>query len=442
MKHSIYLITIILCFTTIVKPNDVDTLYIKGDYSVVIDSIVIKGNDQTEAYIILRELNVGVGDTLTPKLAEYNSERIYSLGIFNFVHLRPFETNQENFLLIDVEESWYLYPLPFITLKDRDWDKISYGIGVLIKNFRGRNETLRGRLALGFDPSLNFSYNNPNLSHNLNLFLDFQIGFNNVSNRSEIAEDLAGGEFTQDFYFGQVAFGKRFGLFHRFGLSAGYNYIESPFYIEGINASDQRIDRTVILGAFYNFDTRDLIQFPTEGMFIFINYDIKGMGIHGINYRVGYLDFREYRKVIGSLSAKWRLAVRHTSGDVPYYDYSYLGFNTRIRGHWTDQTEGNDLFFGSLEFDYYLVKDYRLDLYWIPLLPKSLLSYRVGLAAELFVDTGTTRFIGEPLTLKQFNTGYGAGMYFLMLPYFVFRLDLAFDEKGNSQWIFDLGTSF
>jgi hypothetical protein len=126
MKHSIYLITIILCFTTIVKPNDVDTLYIKGDYSVVIDSIVIKGNDQTEAYIILRELNVGVGDTLTPKLAEYNSERIYSLGIFNFVHLRPFETNQENFLLIDVEESWYLYPLPFITLKDRDWDKISY----------------------------------------------------------------------------------------------------------------------------------------------------------------------------------------------------------------------------------------------------------------------------------------------------------------------------
>jgi hypothetical protein len=53
MKHSIYLITIILCFTTIVKPNDVDTLYIKGDYSVVIDSIVIKGNDQTEAYIIL-----------------------------------------------------------------------------------------------------------------------------------------------------------------------------------------------------------------------------------------------------------------------------------------------------------------------------------------------------------------------------------------------------
>jgi outer membrane protein assembly factor BamA len=442
MKNSFYLILIILCFATTVKPKDGDTLYFKGDYSVVIDSVVIAGNDQTEDYIILRELTVGVGDTLNPKLAEYNRERIYSLGIFNFVYLRPFEKNKENFLLIAVEESWYIYPLPFITLKDRDWDKISYGIGVLIKNFRGRNETLRGKLALGFDPSLNFSYSNPNLSHNLNLFAAFEMGFNSVTNRSETAEELAGEEFTQDFYFGKFTFGKRFGLFHWFGISASYNYIETPFYIEGINASDSRIDRTVVLGAGYNFDSRDLIQFPTEGMFAFISYDLKGMGINGINYRVGYLDFREYRKVVGPLSAKWRFAVRHTSGDVPYYDYSFLGFNTRVRGHWQDQMEGNDLFFGSLEFDYYLVQDYRLDLYWIPLLPKSLLSYRVGLAAELFVDTGTTRFIGEPLTLKQLNTGYGAGMYFLMLPYFVFRLDLALDEQGNSQWIFDLGTSF
>ena len=221
MKKSFHLIIIFLCFTTTIKPFDGDTLYFKGDYSVVIDSIVIKGNEQTEDFIILRELTFGVGDTLNPKIAEYNRERIYSLDIFNFVHLRPFETNQEIILLIDIEESWYIYPLPFITLKDRDWEKISYGVGVLIKNFRGRNETLRGKLALGFDPSLNFSYQNPNLAHELNLFTSFEIGFNNVSNRSETAEDIAGEEFSQDFYFGKIVFGKRFGLFHRFGITVG-----------------------------------------------------------------------------------------------------------------------------------------------------------------------------------------------------------------------------
>ena len=442
MKYSFYLFLIILCYTTTIKPNNGDTLYFKGDYSVVIDSIVIKGNVQTKDFVILRELTFNVGDTLNPKLAEYNRERVYSLNIFNFVHLIPYRTNQENFLLIEIEESWYIYPLPFITLKDRDWDKVSYGVGVLIKNFRGRNETLRGKLALGYDPSLDFSYENPNLVHHLNLFLEFGIGFNSVNNRSETAQELAGEEFTQDFYFGNILFGKRFGLFHRVGITVGYNYIETPFYIEGINASDQRIDRTLIFGIGYNYDTRDLKQFPTNGIYAFVDYELKGMGINGINYRVGYIDFREYRQIVDKLSAKWGAAVRLTSGNVPYYDYSYLGLGTRIRGYWQDQMEGNDLFFASVELDYYLVKDFRLNLYWIPLLPKSLLSYRVGLAAELFVDTGTTRLIGEPLTLKQFNTGFGTGLYLMLLPYIVFRLDFALDEMGNSQWIFDLGTSF
>ena len=41
---------------------------------------------------------------------------------------------------------------------------------------------------------------------------------------------------------------------------------------------------------------------------------------------------------------------------------------------------------------------------------------------ELFVDTGTTRLQGEPLTIKTFDTGYGGGLSILFLPYFVMRL--------------------
>ena len=419
-----------------------DTLFYKGDYSVIIDSIVIKGNEITEEFIILRELTFGIGDTLNIELAEYNRERIYSLDIFNEVKLRPFKTNDQNILLIDIDESWYIYPLPFISLKDRDWSKISYGVAVKIANFRGRNETLRGTLALGYDPSLSFSYVNPNLVHNIDLFTSFQIGFSDVSNKSEEAEELAGKDFDHRFYFGKLIFGKRFGLFHWFSVTAGYDYIETPFYIKGISASNQRIDRTVIFGLAYNYDTRDLVHYATNGIFAFVNYEMKGMGINGINYRVAFLDFREYRKIIGDLSGKWRIATRLTNGNVPFYDYSYLGLQQRIRGYWQDQMEGNDFFFGSFELDYFILKDYRLNLYFIPLLPKSLLSYRVELVAELFVDAGTTRFNGEPLTFKQFSNGYGAGLSFLLLPYFTMRVEFAFSDRGNTQWIFDIGASF
>ena len=357
MIKKIVFYVIILCLSTFARTESSDTLFYVGDYSVIIDSIVIVGNDQTEDFIILRELTVAAGDTLNPVLAEYNRERVYSLNIFNVVKLQPFELNGLNYLLITIEESWYIYPLPFITLKDRDWSKVSYGVAVLIANFRGRNETLRGRLSLGYDPSLTFSYANPNLERNLDLFSNLELGLSTVNNRSETAEELAGEDFEHKFYFTKLTLGKRFGLFHRFAISAGYDYIETPFYIEGISASNERIDRTVILGASYNYDTRDLRQYASNGLFAFASFELKGMGINDIKYHIAYIDYREYRPIIGSLVLKWRFSTRLTNGKVPYYDYSYLGLNQRIRGHWNEQEEGNDLFIGSLEMDYWILNE-------------------------------------------------------------------------------------
>lgn len=421
---------------------DKDTLFYRENYSVVIDSIVIVGNDITEDYIILRELTFKKGDTLNPALASYNRERIYSLNIFNEVKLRPFKYDNKNFLLIKIEESWYIYPIPFITLKDRDWNKLSYGLRLRLKNFRGRNETLSGIFELGYDPSFNFFYTNPNLSYSLDLFASLQFGYSEINNESKIAEILAGKDFTQKLYYGKIIFGKRFGLYHWLSVSLGLDYIETPFYIKGISASDQRIDRTVILGFTYNYDTRDLVQYATNGIFALVNYEFKGMGINNIDYRISYFDFREYRRLFGDLTGKWRFAVRHMNGKVPYYDNSFIGLSERIRGHWNDLQEGNDYYFGSIEFNYFILSDYRLNLYFIPLLPKSLLSYRVGLVGELFVDTGTTRFIGQPLTLKQFNTGYGTGLSILFLPYLITRLEFALNEIGKSEFIFDFSASF
>jgi len=421
---------------------DDDTLFYKGKYSVVIDSIVITGNDITEEIIILRELTLGIGDTLNPVLADYNRERIYSLNIFNEVKLKPFSYKNKNILLIKIEESWYIYPIPFITLKNKDWNKLSYGLRLRLKNFRGRNEILSGIFALGYDPSFSFFYTNPNLSYELDLFASVQFGYSEISNESEAARLLAGTDFTHKLYYGKIFIGKRFGLYHRFSVSTGYDYIETPFYVKGISASDSRIDRTLILGFSYTYDTRDLAQYATEGIFALINYEFKGMGINNVDYRVSNLEFREYRRIMGDFTGKWRFAARHTNGKVPTYDYSYIGLGERIRGHWTEQSEGNDYYVGSVELNYFILSDYRLNMYFIPLLPKSLLSYRVGLVGELFVDTGTTRVNGEPLTLKQFNTGYGMGLSLLFLPYLITRFEFAFNEAGSSEFIFDLSASF
>jgi outer membrane protein assembly factor BamA len=421
-----------------------DTLFYEGDYHIVIDSIYITGNETTEDFIILRELTFGIGDTLNPHIASYNRERIYSLRIFNEVRLKPYFSDGKNILKIEIEESWYIYPIPFITLRDRDWEKISYGISVSLLNFRGRNETLSGSAAFGYDPSLSFRYFNPNISYNQNLNFQINLGYSASTNKSSEAEDLYGSSFEQEIFTSRLQLGKRFGNYHWTYFKTGFDYIETPFYIPGINASDGNIDKTLVVGASYVFDTRDLTLYAAEGIYALLNFEFKGLGIDGINYQVADLEFREYRKIIERFTAKWRMSVRHTAGEtVPYYDYSYLGYSERIRGYFNNgESEGNDRFIGSVEINYPIIEETRINLYWMPLLPNSLLSYRVAVIAGLFGDTGTTRNNGDPLAIKSFNTGYGTGISFLLLPYFICRLEFAINDNGQTEWIFDLGASF
>jgi len=437
----IILFSILIVFNSFAQS---DTLFYKGNYNIIIDSILVSGNETTEDFVILRELTFGVGDTLNPGIASYNRERIYSLRIFNDVRLRPFTINEKNILRIEVEESWYIYPIPFIVLKDRDWNKLSYGVSVSLLNFRGRNETLKGVAAFGYDPSFSFSYFNPYLSYDQNLNLQVALGYATATNKSTEAEAIHGGSFEQKSITSRVQLGKRFGNYHWLYLKTGFDYIETPFYQEGVNASNSSIDRTLIAGASYVHDTRDLSLYATNGIYTFLNFEYKGFGIDGINYRVADLEFREYRKIVEKFTAKWRISLRHTAGEtVPYYDYSYIGYSERIRGYFYDDSrEGNDRFLGSVEINYPIIQETRINLYFIPLLPRSLLSYRVALIAELFGDTGTTRNTAEPLTIKSFNTGYGTGISFLLLPYFIFRLEFAINDNAKTEWIFDLGASF
>jgi len=437
-------ISICISFVSIALLAQTDTLFYKENYSIVIDSIQISGNETTKDFVILRELTIGIGDTLNQQIASFDRERIYSLRIFNSVQMNPYSFEGKNYLLIVVEESWYIYPIPIFYLKDKDWSKISYGVALSWLNFRGRNERITGLATFGYDPSFGFTYFNPNLAYNENLNFQTNIAYTTVTNRSIQAEDLYGSQFEQESFISRVQLGKRFGSYHWLYLNTGFDYIETPFYIEGINASDSRIDRTLISGMSYVLDSRDLRLYATEGMYTLVNFEYKGFGIDDISYYVADLDFREYRKVADTFTAKWRITARHTGGElVPYYDYSYIGYSNRVRGYfYGDEQEGNDSFLGSFEIDYPIINESRIDLYFIPLIPRSLLSYRFSLIGELFADTGATRDEGEPWTIKSFDSGYGTGISILFLPYFICRFEFAINDNARTEWIFDLGASF
>jgi outer membrane protein assembly factor BamA len=443
LKTLIYILVLFLVFNTNQFSQVPDSIKYSNLYPFIVDSIKIQGNETTENFIILKELTFTIGDTINATIISYNRERIYSLGIFNRVKLIPQKLDGKNILNINVEESWYIYPIPFVYYKENDFKKLSYGLSVRIKNFRGRNEELSGIFAFGYDPTFYLRYYNPNISGRENIFFRTELGYADIANKSPSAELLYGGNFSQKYYFIRLLAGKRFGLFHRLSFTTSYNYIETPFFIPKINASDNRIDNLVDLGIGYEYDTRDLVQFPKNGIYTNLSYTFKGLSIDKINYSVAWIDFREYRDLFENLIAKWRIASRLTfGGNIPYYDYSIIGLDDKIRGHYNKKIEGNNYYFTSLQLYYPIIDELNIDLTFIPLIPKQLLSYRIGFYTQIFIETGAAQLKGKPLTFSDFNSGYGAGLTLLILPYNVARIDFALDEYKNLETIFNLGISF
>src|SRR3989339_331276 len=166
--HPKYIFAVIYFAFTI--PNysltiETDSLSIRNDETVKIDSIRLEGNETTKDFIILRELTFQIGDSVSGKTLRFNRERVFSLRLFNQVEFKLEKASDKNILVIQLTESWYLYPLPMFRAQDGDFKKLTYGINLFYRNFRGINESLRAAIGFGYNPFYSLSYENPALSY-------------------------------------------------------------------------------------------------------------------------------------------------------------------------------------------------------------------------------------------------------------------------------------
>ncbi|RJP66600.1 MAG: hypothetical protein C4539_11210 [Ignavibacteriales bacterium] len=434
---------IYISLTVQVLCNNTDSLSVLFKRNIEVDSIIITGNERTEPDIITRELTFKTGDLISKQDINFNRERVYSLGLFNFVKMFSVSDSGKSNIVIQVDESWYLWPLPVWDIEDSSIKKLTYGMVLLYKNFRGRNETLSAEVGFGYDPFYSFSYYNPWLIQEYNISLKAAISYSTITTNSISARIKAG----KNFEFKNINFlfqvGKRINLYSEIFITSGFNYIEMPDDLKKLStASGKRIDNVVNLGIDYLYDTRNLKQFPDSGLVALASFNNSGFGINNINFSTLFLDFRNYMSIIGNLTGKWRLASRMTFGNnVPFYSYSYLGSGEKVRGHYNQLREGNHFYLASAEIKYPIIKEWNFSIK-LPLIPVSLTSYRIALFTNMFFDTGATQFKNETISTRSFYSGYGCGLSVLFLPYNILRIELALDEHKNVEYIFDLGFSF
>jgi outer membrane protein assembly factor BamA len=80
------------------EPNTKATMHFKilEGPKVTVASIVIEGNDFTQDYVIKKELEFKVGDTLTPSKTEESIARLQRTGFFGSVDIRTVEVKSES----------------------------------------------------------------------------------------------------------------------------------------------------------------------------------------------------------------------------------------------------------------------------------------------------------------------------------------------------------
>ena len=435
-----FIIILFMLFPIAVNAEDFIT---EDSSAILIDSIKISGNKITKDFIILRELTFTEGSFVDSAAIDFNRERIYSLGLFNKVEFKFTEEEHRNTLNITVEESWYFYPLPFLDFEEENFERATYGLALIYKNFRGRNEEITSVFKLGYDPAFAMTYYNPLITKESGLIGQIGFSLQTIQNKSLTAARINQKDFDYKAVSFNLGIGKRLNIFNSVFLSSGFTYLDLPPDVsEVLTASRTGVDRTFSASINYSFDSRDLKQFPQEGFFFSANYTHKGFKLDNINYNIMSFDFREYYKVTSKLATKWRLALRHTFGKyVPYYDYSYLGYSEIVRGYKDKEREGNNLFIGSFELRFPIISEWDLS-FSLPLIPKNLTSYRIAIFIKTFADAGTTFNNRQRIDLKNFDSGYGFGLTFLVLPYNALRIEYAFNDYGKGELLIGTGFSF
>ncbi|MFC2134278.1 hypothetical protein ACFLTH_06630 [Bacteroidota bacterium] len=439
----IFLILYFIFIRSLLSGQVVDSLHSNLIDPIRVDSIKIVGNDITQDFVIFEELTFNIGDEINLEVLEFNKERLYSLRIFTFVDIFVESENNINIVTIKINEAWYIYPWPFIRLNHSSFKYASYGFYFRWKNFRGRNESIRVTVSLGYDPYYKIDYYNPYLLKNAGIYFSFHSAYQKFANKSKNLANLYGHDLNYKIFSNYVSLGKRIDKFNYLSTLFGFNYIQTDEpAIGGATASNTRIDRTPFVMLSYIYDSRDLVQFPQYGFYGRMALMHKGFNVNNIDYNILAIEFRKYWNFFDDFVLRGRGVFRKVFGPaIPLYDYSYLGYSEFVRGHSRDVREGHNYIVSSIELSYPIFKEWNFSLD-LPLISERITSARIGMYAYLFADTGMTFMNDDKLLLRDLYSGYGIGINILFLPYSGIRIEYALDENKNGELIIGTDYSF
>lgn len=341
-----------------------------------IGAIGIQGARHTREAVILREIHVRVGDTISlvqlPNLLETSRQLLINTGLFTSVHIyyKNWEARTGRVeLQIEVNEGWYLYPVPVFDLADRNFNvwwveqersmqRVNYGMDFSHLNFSGNNDKFKAKAQFGYTQKFNLRYQRPfiNPSKTLGMFLYSEYSRNREVNFATLGNKQAFWRNEERFVYSR--FRTELGLTYRpgvrhfhYGELAFHDNRLDPFVADTLNPAYFLGGRTRqrYFSASYEYtgDFRDIRAYPLEGHLLQFKIQKDGLGFFQDRNALTLTARMEYYKL---LSRKWSLAllsdgkISFIRSQQPYNDNRALGFGlVRLPGYEYYIADGLDL---------------------------------------------------------------------------------------------------
>jgi outer membrane protein assembly factor BamA len=326
--------------------------------SLVIQSITITGNKITKRGIILREITFKEKDTLSvaglQAALKASQQNVFNTNLFNFVTMDTciLEGTRLVEVHVSVVERWYIWPIPLLEISDRnfnvwwqtrDLSHLTYGVDFTFNNVRGRNETLRMLVHLGYNQVYGFTYKIPyinrrqtiGLSFGSGIALNHEIAVTTVDNKPVYRKDTSVYLRKTIYAYTELQLRPDYYSMHFFRLSYNYYFFgEDVYKVPGFSLVDSSRQQFVTISYFYRNDHRDVSYYPLKG------YSIEVELNHAMPYATAHNSYvRTILRKYWQIYNRWYFASGFTGKlsfekEQPYYLQRALGYGRDVvRGY-------------------------------------------------------------------------------------------------------------
>ncbi|MCB0763973.1 MAG: BamA/TamA family outer membrane protein [Flavobacteriales bacterium] len=400
--------------------------------------VTITGNKVTRDRIILREMIVQEGDTMSSAALydrlERSRQNLVNTGLFNTVAVLPLYLDMRSVILeVTVNERWYIWPAVVFDLADpnfntwwltKDLDRVNYGLYLYKYNFRGQNETVYVKAQFGYTHQLALRYRVPYLDKKQrwgmslggSYFQQAEITAGTADNKRLLIRNPDGSNRDEWKADVEATLRRRHDIRHSWRLGyteAGIRDTIARVALDYFNG-DATDTRFLSLGYSVTWDRRDVRVFPREGHYAELRVDRYGLGLLDKNspdITTAYATATRWWRPYDRLTLALALRGKRTFGTPPYYVQEGLGYRNAVRGYEFYVIDGEHYALGKANIVFALLKPRNLRVEAIPI--EAFRTLYFALYLDAFVDAGRvwdSRYAGQNFLADQWMSGYGLGL--------------------------------